>query len=107
MTHDTAKYFTDVVTTNDKGASQSDTPCRMDLIPPSSLLEISTVLAQGATKYGEWNWLGIPTEEHLNHALTHIYGWLAGDRTEHHLANAACRILFALHTNMTYDTGDR
>lgn len=93
-----SKYFTDEVVTNADGASQSRTPCRMDLIPPLSLLEISMVLATGADKYGEWNWTGLSTHDHLNHALTHITGWLAGDRSENHLVNAGCRILFAIHT---------
>lgn len=98
------KYFTDLIVVNDKGGKQSDSPCRMDLVPASALLEVSCVLKQGADKYGEdKNWKMIPVDEHLNHAATHIYGYLAGDTSENHLANATCRLLFALQLKLEKD----
>ena len=81
--------------TNENGASQSYTPARFDLIPAEALLEVAIVLGQGAKKYGENNWQGIPTNEHLNHAIQHLYAYLSGDRSDGHLSHAICRVLFA------------
>lgn len=92
----TSDYFTDERVTNADGGSQSDSPCRLDLVPAYSILEIAKVLRVGADKYGANNWRAIPVEDHINHALTHLYGWLAGDRSENHLVNAGCRVLFAI-----------
>lgn len=83
-------------TTNEAGGKQSSTPYRLDLIPPLAILRESEVLAGGAIKYGENNWKRIPISDHLNHILQHIYAYLAGDRSDDHLANLACRAHFAL-----------
>lgn len=84
--------------TNSKGGKQSRLDVRFDLIPAIPLFEVALVLKEGADKYGEWNWQKIPTSNHINHALSHIYAYLAGDTSDDHLAHAACRILFAIHT---------
>ena len=99
-------YFTDDVITNEQGGKQSDTPCRLDLIPAVALLEVGKVLKQGADKYGENNWQLIPRDEHINHALTHLYGFLSGDRSERHLVNAACRVLFAIWSDVNNNVSD-
>jgi len=82
--------------TNAKGGKQSDTPYGLNLIPPLAILAESKVLKTGAEKYGEGNWKRIEIKDHLNHALQHIYAYLAGDRSDNHLANLACRAHFAL-----------
>lgn len=82
--------------TLDNGAKQSASPYRLDLIPPLALLRESEVLKRGGERYGEWNWVGIPMKDHLNHMLQHIYAYLAGDMQDDHLANIACRAHFAL-----------
>jgi len=81
---------------NDQGGKQSHNPLRFDLIPAKELAEIALILGKGAEKYGENNWQLIPTNDHLSHALSHIYAYLAGDRSDNHLGNAACRLLFAM-----------
>lgn len=81
------------VVVNEVGAKQSDSIFRCDLLPPHFVLRISEVLKKGA-KYGEWNWLGIPANEHLNHALAHIFAHIAGDKSEDHVGNAGTRIAF-------------
>lgn len=81
---------------NEKGGGQSKSPYRMDLVDPKSILEISSVLKEGADKYGEDNWKLISTQDHLNHLLVHVYAHLAGDESDKHLAHAACRAIFAL-----------
>lgn len=83
---------------NAQGGKQSDSPYRSDLLPPAALLVIARVLKEGADKYGDDNWRAIPRKDHMNHALTHMLTHRAGDQTDHHLAHAACRLLFALET---------
>lgn len=87
------------IVVNSKGGKQSYTPYRYDLIPPETLADVATVLSEGASKYGEWNWLKIDTEDHLNHAIAHIYAHLSGDVTEDHLNHAICRLMFASYNN--------
>lgn len=86
------------VVTNANGARQSRLDVRCDLLPPKATLRISAILRQGAERYGDTNYLGISTADHLNHALTHVLQYLAGDVSEDHLGNAAARMLFALET---------
>lgn len=89
-------FFTEEVSVNEDGGKESKTVCRFDLLPPMALFVVSNVLKEGADKYGEdENWRQIPISSHLNHALNHIFGWLAGDETEDHLSHALCRLLFA------------
>lgn len=59
------------------------------------------VLAPGAVKYGEDNWRKIPAKDHLNHALTHVFAFLAGDGQDDHLEHAACRMMMALEIKIT------
>lgn len=94
-------------TTNEKGGSQSHIPVRFDLIDARAMFEMAKVLHHGAEKYGEDNWRLIPTKEHLNHALMHIYAWLAGDETDEHLSHILCRATFALGVELqpAEDTG--
>lgn len=82
--------------TNEHGARQSKTLYRMDLLPPLASLAVAEVLAVGCAKYGKNNWHGISVEDHLNHALIHIYSHLAGDTQDDHLEHAACRMMMAL-----------
>lgn len=76
---------------------------RWDLIPILGLIRLARTCADGADKYGEGNWLkGIPVSDLLNHAIRHIYLYLAGDRTEDHLAHAAWNLLAACHMEFLY-----
>lgn len=84
---------------NEIGAKQSDTPYLFTDFDPMAMLDIAKVSANGNKKYGPNNWANIPTNDHLNHALTHIFAYLAGDKQDNHLAHAACRLLFAISTS--------
>lgn len=86
-----APTHTDPIT----GAKQSHSPYRLDLIPALSLFDVAAVLSAGAEKYGVDNWRGIPVNEHINHALVHIYAYLSGDTQDNHLGHAACRMMMA------------
>lgn len=81
---------------NAAGGKQSAVPYRADLIPARAILQVSAVLHTGALKYGDDNWHVIPTRDHLNHALTHVFAHLAGDAQDDHLGHAATRLLMAL-----------
>ncbi|MDK2933582.1 MAG: hypothetical protein PWP27_1392 [Clostridiales bacterium] len=84
------------ISVNEKGGKQSKALYRMDLIDPYAILKAAKVLAEGAEKYGKDNWRLIPCEDHINHAIIHFYSWLAGDRSDEHLAHALCRAIFAV-----------
>lgn len=77
------------------GAKQSASPYRCDLLPPLAILAVAKILKSGAEKYGDNNWRGLTVEDNLNHALTHILAYMAGDKSDDHVNHAACRMLFA------------
>lgn len=87
------------VVMNKNGGKQSDTPYGFHLLPASSIFAAAEVAAYGAKKYGESfgnrNYTKIPATDHVNHALQHLYGYLAGDTSDDHLAHAIVRCLFA------------
>ena len=80
------------------GAVRSQLSVRYDLLPVEGLRAAAEAMCVGAARYGAGNWeRGIPSGELLNHALNHIYLWLAGDRSEDHLSHATCNLLMASH----------
>ena len=81
---------------NERGGRQSAIPYRCDLLPPRAVLSVAGVLHAGAEKYGIDNWRNIEIRDHVNHALTHLFAYLAGDSTDAHLSHASCRVLMAL-----------
>jgi len=87
--------------TNDKGGKQSDIPGRFDLVPPIAIVLAAKVLAEGAEKYGVDNWKLILAEDHINHAIRHLYLWLDEKDSPlslNHLTHAMVRVMFAVHT---------
>ena len=95
------------VVVNENGGKQSDSPYAFHMFPVSSILAAAEVCAYGAKKYGETignrNYTKIPTEEHINHAIAHMYAYLAGDRTDDHLGHAIVRAMFAYDCAMRGD----
>lgn len=91
----------DAVVTFDSGAVRS-ADCanvRYDLITPIGLRRVAEAYAEGSEKYGDYNWeKGMPIAEMLNHAVAHIYNYLAGDRSEDHLGHAAWNLMAACHS---------
>jgi hypothetical protein len=72
---------------------------RYDLISPIGLEAVAKTCAEGAAKYSDFNWeAGMPVNDLLNHALRHVYKYLAGDRSEPHLPHAAWGLLAAIHS---------
>lgn len=74
---------------------QEALPARFDLVPPSALERVAQTLHEGAEKYGEYNWQTINLDDHINHAIAHVYAYLSGDDSEDHLTHAICRLMFA------------
>ena len=80
-----------------RSADAEDT--RYDLISPIGLRRAAEACAEGAVKYGDYNWeKGMPIGDLLNHAIRHIYKFLEGDRTEDHLGHAVWNCMAACHS---------
>lgn len=72
---------------------------RYDLISPIALEAWAKTYAEGAAKYGDFNWeKGMPAHDLLNHVIRHIFKFLAGDRSEPHLPHALWGIGAAIHS---------
>lgn len=95
------------VVMNENGGKQSDTPYGFHMLPISSIFAAAEVAQYGAKKYGESfdnrNYTKIPAIEHVNHALQHLYGYLAGDKSDDHLAHAIVRCMFAYDVDQKED----
>jgi len=89
----TSKFGTGAVRSKDAEAT------RYDLISPIALEAWAKTCAEGAAKYGDFNWeRGMPAHDLLNHAIRHIYKFLDGDRSEEHLAHALWNVGGAIHS---------
>ena len=86
------------VVTQANGAKQSALPYRFDLLDSSAIFALAGVRYYGTDirGYSPDNWKGISAESHLNHALSHIFAYLGGDKQDDHLAHAFCRLMFAV-----------
>lgn len=93
MTQERREYDTGAVRSGDCEKT------RYDLISPIGLERLAQTYAEGAEKFGAFNWEnGMPVTDLLNHAIAHVYKFLRGDRSEDHLAHAAWNILGAIHS---------
>ena len=85
---------------NKQGGKQSSLPYDFTPLPTAAVFEAAKVVKQGAEKYGEdfsnRNYTKIPTISHINHAISHLYSYLAGDTSDEHLAHALVRVMFAV-----------
>jgi hypothetical protein len=87
------RYETGAVRSSDAEAT------RYDLISPIGLAAVAAACAEGAERYGDFNWeKGMPACDLINHALRHVYLFLSGDRSEDHLGHAAWNMLGAIHS---------
>jgi len=81
--------------TNASGGSQSKTAFRFDDMDGKAMLELAKIFKHGHDKYGKDNWRKIPVEDHINHALMHIYAYMSGDTQDDHIGHAHARMHFA------------
>ena len=85
------------------GAKRTALGARWDLLSPVGLRRAAEAAEEGVKKYGEFNHeRGLPVHVYLNHAIGHIYAYLAGDRSEPHLGHAAWNLLFACQSEEVY-----
>lgn len=91
-----------LIHTNDQGGRQHARPYRMQAIPPKAILEVGKVRYIGFNELGyeDENYKLIPKEEHVGRALTHIFAWLSGDKSNDHLSHSCTRLLFALEMEL-------
>lgn len=73
------------------------------LLPMKPIEQIVDVLAYGAKKYAANNWqkLADPEDRYYAACLRHLTAWRMGETTDpesgiHHLAHAACNLVFLL-----------
>jgi hypothetical protein len=72
---------------------------RYDLISPIGLAALARTYAEGAAKFGAFNWEnGMPATDLLNHAIAHIYKFLGGDRSEDHIGHATWNLIGVSHS---------
>ena len=81
---------------NEAGGAQSALYGAPHLIPAEALLRLNEVVGYGAKKYAANNWRRIPYEEHISHALEHLFLLMNGDQSDDHLGHALCRLAFAV-----------
>ena len=75
-------------------------------LPQPALAEVCRVLEYGARKYEWGNWAKVrPIRRYIDAAFRHLYAYVGGEDQDpesglHHLAHAACSVLFALNMSM-------
>jgi hypothetical protein len=87
-----------------KGLKKDEGKVRWRYFPYDALREVARVLEKGAEKYAPNNWLLVEDARNLyfDAAMRHLTTWFFdGERDDaefgtHHLANAACCVLFLL-----------
>ena len=74
--------------------------------PARGVLSVAKVMLHGLEKYAPNNWRLIQRRSHINHAITHLFAYTAGDTQDDHLEHAAARLLMALDMpeDRPYDT---
>ena len=69
------------------------------LMSPVAIRRYAEVMAEGAAKYGEYNWeKGFPISDLLDHTFEHLLKYLDGDRSEDHLGHALWNMCAAVHS---------
>ena len=66
---------------------------------PDALIQIAKVLEYGASRYSPNNWRLIPEEDHMNHALIHLYALEKEDKQDDHLGHFLTRLMMVYATD--------
>jgi len=98
------KIDKDKIIINEFGAEQTEINFSFDLIPKEILEMLANIFKYGADKYKPHGWINITINDHINHAIEHIYNFLDDEKNsdnisnkEPELAHAFCRIGFACY----------
>lgn len=86
------------IVTNEQGGMQSHIPYAFHLLDANATMAVARVFGEGAERYERDNWRKISCEEHINHALTHLFAALGGDKQDEHLEHAGARLIMAIAT---------
>jgi hypothetical protein len=84
------------------------------LLPPWPIEQIVAVLAFGAEKYAEHNWIsggGLNLSRLVAATERHLAAWKQGEETDSdsglsHLAHALCNLVFLMETQRRFDNDD-
>lgn len=87
-------------TTLSKGGKVSSTEYYFLDFDSQVLLDVAKISKNGCDRRGPDNYKKVTCNEHLDRALAHIHLFLAGDRSDNHLGNAICRLIFAYANNL-------
>lgn len=90
-----SKPTVDNVTIKNVGL-QTHIEARFDCVDPVVMKLLAECHGFGVNKYGEHSHKKIPVSDHLNHAINHINEHRRNDKSELHLVNAICRLMFAI-----------
>lgn len=94
--------------TNTEAMKYDGEKVRLDLLPVEPIIDIGKVLTYGARKYTAENWRkGLAWSRCYGATLRHLLAWHKGETNDpetglHHLAHAACEILFLLEFSRTH-----
>lgn len=87
----------------DPGVKHDAAKPRWSLLPLTAVGRVVDVLEFGARKYAPGNWQRVPgaRDRYFDAALRHLVAWRTGETADpesghHHLAHAACCVLFLL-----------
>lgn len=81
---------------------------RYDLIPPSALKALATILTIGSKKYGDHNWTkGMVWNRVFGALMRHLWDWYAGqdkdsESGKNHLWHALCNVVFLIEYEETH-----
>ena len=85
------------------GATRSPTNHRYDLLSPVGLARLAQRAHMGVEAHGLFNAeRGLPVSVFLNHAIAHIYSYLAGNREDDDLAAACWNLLYAIDSEVRH-----
>jgi hypothetical protein len=84
----------------ESGANRSDRTGkgRFDLVPPLALARLARHYEVGGVLHGDRNWeFGFPISRCCDSVMRHIGQYIAGDRSEDHLAAVGWQVFAAMH----------